>query len=53
MKQSTMEKEFGSQEETITNLNQTHCEMYRSWMETAGDLDDFIFYQSESAVSER
>ena len=25
----------------------------RQWMETAGDVDDFIFYQSDSTVSQR
>jgi len=28
-------------------------ESCRQWMETAGDVDDFIFYQSDSTVSQR
>ena len=38
-----------SREEVRNNI----YEACRPWLETAGDLDDFIFYNSESAVSER
>ena len=38
-----------SREEVRTNV----YEACRPWLETAGDLDDFIFYHNEAAVSER
>lgn len=28
-------------------------ESCRQWLETEGDVDDFIFYQSDSSVSQR
>ena len=34
-------------------LKNSIYEACRPWLETEGDLDDFIFYQSESPVSER
>ncbi|WP_296626535.1 hypothetical protein [uncultured Negativibacillus sp.] len=42
------------------NLEQTDndprsylSESCRQWLETAGDIDDFIFYQTEQKISQR
>lgn len=40
-------------EQTDAELRNHLLESCRQWLETAGDIDDFIFYQTEQKISQR